>query len=391
MPSVFITDFDHRKALAAARNLAKHGVTVIGGSDDPSAIGRFSKYCSRFVRYPSPRTRPDDYYAFLRGFLEEHAVDVLMPMDDETVLIAAAHRDELSRLTAVPVPPLDIVRRARDKAQTISWARRAGVRAPETWMPASPMEADALARSLPFPVLIKPRESSGSRGIVRVDGPSELGAKYRQVHVKYPHPMIQEFIPYTEGKYHVQLLMDAGSRVVAQFTHQVIREWPIRGGVGTFWISTSHPDSEAQTIRLLEAMGWGPGVVMSEFVVDARTGQAVLMEINPRFWGTLQSSISAGVEFPYLLFELAMGRPVGPVTQYQHGVACQWLLPGDILHFLFNPHRWHADPPYFPRRGDSRAFAILSRDDPMPAFGLFLTVAYHLFDIGKWKHVFRKL
>lgn len=231
-PSVLITDFENRKALAAARNLARHGITVIGGSDDPTAIGRFSRYSSQFVRYPSPRTRPDDYVAFLRGFLRTHRVDVLMPMDDETVLLAAEYRDELSHLTAVPVPSLEVVRRARDKAETIRWARLAGVRIPETWMPASLEEVSALASEIRYPALIKPRESSGSRGIRIVPDASNLAVEYRRVHAQFALPMIQEYIPFGGGKYHIAVLMDAGSRVKALYTQRMIREWPVRGASG---------------------------------------------------------------------------------------------------------------------------------------------------------------
>jgi predicted ATP-grasp superfamily ATP-dependent carboligase len=389
--SVFITDLDNRKALVAARNLGKHGITVIGGSDDPTAIGRFSRYCRWFVRYPSPRTRPDEYQAFIDRFLRDHPVDVFMPMDDETVLLAAARREELSRLTAVPVPPLRIVRRARDKGETLAWARQARVHVPDTWLPGSAAEAGAIAREVRYPIIIKPRESSGSRGILRVDRPEDLVPAYQRVHARYERPLIQEYVPRGGGKYHVAVLMDDHGRVVAQFTHRIIREWPVHGGVGTLG-GCDHPAAAgAQAVRLLKTMGWGPGVTMNEFLIDPRTGHAVLMEVNPRFWGTLQSAISAGVEFPYLLFRLARGEQVTPVTEYPMGVACQWELPGDLLNFLFNPERWRADPPYIPRRGSPRTFTILSPDDPVPALGFAVGVAYHLFDRPKWKHVFRRL
>jgi len=43
---------------------------------------------------------------------------------------------------------------------------------------------------------------------------------------------------------------------------------------------------------------------MVEFRVDARDGTAKLMEVNPRFWGSLQLSILSGADFPYLLYNL---------------------------------------------------------------------------------------
>ena len=40
---------------------------------------------------------------------------------------------------------------------------------------------------------------------------------------------------------------------------------------------------------------------MVEFKLDARDGVAKLMEINGRFWGSLQLAVDAGVDFPAIL------------------------------------------------------------------------------------------
>lgn len=54
-----------------------------------------------------------------------------------------------------------------------------------------------------------------------------------------------------------------------------------------------------------------------------------LMEINPRFWGSLQLAIDAGVDFPGLLYELALGRLPAVPQGYQTGIRSRWLL-GDL-------------------------------------------------------------
>jgi predicted ATP-grasp superfamily ATP-dependent carboligase len=69
---------------------------------------------------------------------------------------------------------------------------------------------------------------------------------------------------------------------------------------------------------------------MVEFKVSS-DGTPYLMEINGRFWGSLQLAIDAGVDFPYLLYQLAIGLPVAPVEQYKIGVKSRWLL-GDLDH-----------------------------------------------------------
>ena len=46
------------------------------------------------------------------------------------------------------------------------------------------------------------------------------------------------------------------------------------------------------------------GVAELDFVNDSRDNTPKLMEINPRFWGSLQGAISEGVDFPFLLHKL---------------------------------------------------------------------------------------
>jgi len=107
----------------------------------------------------------------------------------------------------------------------------------------------------------------------------------------------------------------------------------------------------AQSRLLLETMGW-QGVAMVEFKRDARTGVAYLMEVNGRFWGSLQLAIDAGVDFPALLIAAASGEPVATPPSYRIGTRSRWWW-GDVDHLLA---RWRKDaatlslPPGAPSR-----------------------------------------
>jgi len=78
---------------------------------------------------------------------------------------------------------------------------------------------------------------------------------------------------------------------------------------------------------LLDKAGWH-GVAMVEFKV-APDGSPYLMEINTRFWGSLQLAIDAGVDFPWLLYQLACGDRPETVDNYKLGIRLRWLL-GDL-------------------------------------------------------------
>jgi predicted ATP-grasp superfamily ATP-dependent carboligase len=108
---------------------------------------------------------------------------------------------------------------------------------------------------------------------------------------------------------------------------------------------------------------------MVEFKRDARDGVAKLLEINGRFWGSLQLSVDAGVDFPYLLYQLALAGDVEPVSTYATGVRLRWWL-GDVdwlLLRLREPDRLRALREFLTPAGRLARGEILRRDDPAPA------------------------
>ena len=75
---------------------------------------------------------------------------------------------------------------------------------------------------------------------------------------------------------------------------------------------------------------------MVEFKLDARDGDYKLMEVNPKFWGSLDLAIAAGVDFPWLTVQVALGNPFPPVADYVRGLRFQWVF-SDLLHAAARP------------------------------------------------------
>jgi predicted ATP-grasp superfamily ATP-dependent carboligase len=136
------------------------------------------------------------------------------------------------------------------------------------------------------------------------------------------------------------------------------------------------PQLRAQAMSLFAPIGWH-GVAMAEYKEDRRTGRPVLMEVNGRFWGSMQLAVDAGVDFPYLSYQLALGRPLDLPRAYKIGVKSRWLL-GDLDHLLIRllegPHQSAGSMPSKTRalveflRGGSRGarHEVFRGDDPRP-------------------------
>jgi hypothetical protein len=104
------------------------------------------------------------------------------------------------------------------------------------------------------------------------------------------------------------------------------------------------------------------------------------MEVNGRFWGSLQLAIAAGVDFPALWLRILCNEGVAPVAGYREGVVVRWLW-GDVKRFL---HILRGPPPGYPGRYPTRReglreligaqppgtrLEVWDRTDPWPAVG----------------------
>ena len=174
-------------------------------------------------------------------------------------------------------------------------------------------------------------------------------------------------------------------QIVAQFAHRRIREKPPSGGVSVLCESICAPE-EALVAQegLLEKWRWF-GVAMVEFKCDRRDSVPKLMEVNARFWGSLQLAISAGVDFPFLLCRLANNEKIDKQSDYEIGLKSRWEL-GDLDHLLIRLRRRKKDSilPYnAPSRGKvlvdfigdffnpSVKHEVLRSDNPKPFFWEF--------------------
>ena len=387
MPKVFITNAQRRKALPVVRSLGSKGIHVTVGDTARFPFAAFSRYCHRALVYPSPSATPNTFVDWLLENLRRDGYDVIFPLDEDVIDAILLKRKEVEQYTRLPLPEIEQYCRARDKAQTIKLALKYNIACPKTYFVEEPEELESVANQIDFPLVIKPRRSFGGRGLVFTQTRETLKKDWLKVHQNYPFPLIQEFIPHGGDAFGVSALFNSKHEVRAVFVHRRIREYPVSGGPSTLRESVCNPTLMETGIELLRKLNWY-GVAMVEFKVDPRDGQPKLMEINPRFWGSLPLAIYSGIDFPYLLYRMAMEGDIEPVLEYQVGVKCRWLL-GDFMHFLANPDRLKLNPSFFHFSSDTK-YDVESFEDAFPFFGYFFSVLIRMFDKGFRKDVARR-
>src|SRR5207302_7328275 len=220
--------------------------------------------------------------------------------------------------------PQDMLLHAFDKARTLELAAACGVRIPPTRFPRTLAEARAAAEAIGYPCILKPRFSDfwdGGRfqaghGARYVPDHAGLEAGVAACRRGEAWPLIQGIVA-GRGK-GVFALCDHG-RPVAWFEHQRLRDVrPSGSGSSLRRSAPLDPTLRAASEKLLGAMQWhGPAMV--EFRDDGKN-PPWLMEVNGRFWGSLELAITAGVDFPLLWVRLLQGEAVQASHHYALGV-----------------------------------------------------------------------
>lgn len=388
MATVLLTNGQQRKTLAAVRSLGKRNINIIVAEETRFNPSGFSKYCKKFLISPNAKTEPVKYYKWLHDTIIKYKIDVLFPMDDDTMEVVMQHREEIVKICGVTLPSVSSYELACDKGNCTSAAQKAGVPCPKTFYPKDFDDAANLIKDEQFPLVIKPRKSAGSRGIRVVKSKEEFFKVYSEINDEYPLPIIQEYMGIGE-RYSVCLLYDESHELKAQFVQKHIRRYPVNMGPSVVQTGVEYPELLELGKRVLDSISW-TGVAEMEFMVDSRDGKLKFIELNPRFWGSLYAAVISGVDFPWLLYQLGAKGSVEGVYKYKTDCICCWLLPGDILHFISNKDRKKMNPPFLAGKKYGVQDDIISSEDPMPVLGFILACFRYLFDKNMWKLVFRR-
>jgi predicted ATP-grasp superfamily ATP-dependent carboligase len=303
-------------ALTITRSLGARGVRVVVGDCVPMAPSRFSRHCAASFRYPDPGQDPEGFMnaieARVRAERARGGEVVLMPVHSETYLIAE-HRERFEAAGArLALPDHADIEATHDKGRLADLAEELGVRIPTTHRFRSMNEVYAAACDVTYPAFVKVRGAAAGVGIQKVDGPEELVTTYREFVEGYElepdqYPLVQEFVAGSD--YCVSALFDRGERV-ATHTYRNLRQFPADTGAGVLRETVLAPEAEAVVCHLLEHLGWH-GLAQLDF--RWADGEAPsLIELNPRFFGGLPQAVAAGVDYPWLVFQLALG--ISPET-----------------------------------------------------------------------------
>lgn len=387
---VFVTDAQMRSSLAVIRSLGKKGLAVTGAEETRFATGLFSKYCLNHVVYPSPKKNENAFIDYIINFFKNNQYEVIFPVADFCLRPIIDSEQILSKYVKIGLPPKEVFETGYDKGKTFDIASKIGIPRPGTHCVYSIEDLFNLenAGSFHYPIILKPRISSGRRGVIICENFEETVSAFDQLTQIFGLILVQEFIP-NGGEFGIYVLMNNDSEPRAYTAQRRIRSYPYYGGPSTLreTFRDQYSDRAKEiAFSLLKAMKWS-GVAMVEFRIDPRDNTPKLMEVNPRFWGSLQLSILSGVDFPWLYYTMLTEGDVRPVMEYTSKVQCRWMLPGDMLWYATTPGKLKNLKEFLRLKNN---YDILSMEDPGPTFGFFSATMRYLFDKDMWDLVRRQ-
>ncbi len=302
------------RGLGIVRSLGRRGIPVwVATRDD--RLAAYSRYATRAL--PWPEGSDDDEAAYLLRLAEEHGLDgwVLFPTSDASAELVSRNHSKLSRHFRLTTSPREQYEIAQDKRLVHDRAAALGIDVPETRSPVSLEEVAAL--DLEYPVILKPASGVIDNPITadkvwRVEDRAELLERFAEASAFLPagQLMIQEIIP---GGGEHQVAFAAACRdgeVFAFVTARRHRQIPMDfGRASTFVETIDFPEIIEPATRIIADIGL-TGLVEVEFKHDPRNDKLKILDVNARVWGWHSIGAAAGVDFPFLAWQLARGETV---------------------------------------------------------------------------------
>lgn len=291
---ICITDatFKHSQALSRHLRLYDPSLEIVGAT--PSAP-RFPTLFSRhFTRLA---------IGSLVDVIAREKPQLIIPVGNKSVEIVSAMKTPLAIL-----PHPDSIAIAIDKTRTLLLAEELGIPTPKTLFLNSIADADL--EKIQFPCVVKGVLEAGKNMVAYPKDKRELMQAIAAIQndpTQHGHfPAIQEYVSgvglgffgfYQNGE------------LKRFYMHQRIREFPITGGASTAAQTIFHKEAFEYGKKILDKLQWN-GVAMVEFKYTPETGRLALMEINPKFWGSTELGLAAGVNFGELLVRAIKGENI---------------------------------------------------------------------------------
>lgn len=390
LPAVVILNLSY-SGLGIARDMAGHGVHVVGLSSDRKIYGNFTRACEVWFA-PDAKREPEKLADFLLSSVSALGGAVVFPTSDFDVLFLDRFRTSLEPHYRLSIAARDSLLRIMNKQALFLAAVSAGVAAPKTVTVTDAEQLAHAGKEIGFPCVVKPISSihwrpkedcrtAHNAKAVRARNLDELNNEYANASKLYPGVLLQEWVAGDADKLAVLGgYADESSELLAYFTAKKIIQTPDEFGTGCLVESVELPALLEPTRRLLRSLRYR-GMAEVEYKFDSTTGQYKLIEINPRHWDWHRLGSASGVNLTWTAYCHLVGRPIDRAPL--RTAPAKWIAEDTLAYYCFQRalHREIDARKLFKGLSGQRIYGIFAWGDPAPF--LHYSVAVGLPRLGK--------
>lgn len=258
---------------------------------DPCAAGLYLVPPTRRLIIP-PGNSPQ-FPSVLLQECQKHQIELFIPtVDCELSPLALQEKQFAKHSIKMPLSSVEALERCRDKYSLLTYCRDTG-HTPEFNLLTPTLDV----AQLQFPCFAKPRRGAGSNGAMSINSIEDL--KILPDDGSY---LIQELLPGDE--YSVDVYIHSTGHPIAAVPRLRMK---IDSGIAVAAQTCVNPQLSMMAIDTAKKVGI-TYVANVQFKADAR-GDFKLLEINPRFPGTLPLTAAAGIDIPRLLIDDLLNKP----------------------------------------------------------------------------------
>lgn len=239
----------------------------------------------------------DAYIKSLLKICIDKKIDLLIPLIDPELLPLAKAKEHFSKIgTTVMISNEEMIEISRDKFKTFERMNQIGIPSPKTIL-----GKDLVSDSISYPIILKPRSGSSSKGVFVIKDKNELPSPNIYKNENY---IAQELIKGYEVT--VDILSDGHGRCIEGVQRKRLK---VRGGEVERAITIKHRHLHSIVEKLVEQM-MPFGVINVQFIFDEIKQRYILVEINPRFGGGYPLAYYAGANYPKMLIKILAGEEI---------------------------------------------------------------------------------
>jgi D-aspartate ligase len=371
-PPAVVLGLDTITGLQTARILAAREVPVIGVTNSLRHYACRTRACTSVLQADLRSEDVVEALVRLGPRLDDRAA--LFPCTDLAVLQISRHRDRLKPWYHVALPEHAVVDMLMDKVGFLRHAQENDLPVPGTVIIESRADAERAARTLSYPVALKPPlksavwQSHTSAKAFQVGDGQGLLDVYDRVGSWSDRLIAQEWVDGgVDALYSCNAYFGEGSRPLVTFVARKLRQWPPHTGTSSLGEECRNDEVLRETLRLFAGLDYR-GLAYVEMKQDARTGRHLIIEPNiGRPTGRSAIAEAGGVELLYTAYCDMVGLPL-PADRQQRYVGAKWIDDRrDVQSALYFVRRGQLGPADWWRsvRGP-KWHAVVSRSDPQP-------------------------